>query len=83
MRIDPQMTVDQVLERHPQAARVFVDRRMACVGCPIAAFETVEEVARAYGEDPDTLLAALRACASRHSGRGGRRVGKEPPWASS
>lgn len=57
--IDPHMTVAQLLDRHPRVARVFLDRRMACVGCSIAAFETLEEVAAVYGEDPERFVEAL------------------------
>jgi len=58
--INKQMTVQGVLEGWPQTARVFLDRRMACVGCPIALFETVEEVARIYEQETERLLADLR-----------------------
>lgn len=49
-------------------ARVFIDRGMACVGCPFARFETVADVAAVYGLDPlelaGNLAAAADACAS-------------------
>lgn len=42
-------------------ARVFVERGMGCVGCPMARFETVAEVAAAYHIDALSLAAALAA----------------------
>jgi hybrid cluster-associated redox disulfide protein len=43
------MLVSDLLAERPAAARVFCERRMGCVGCAFARFETVEEVAQAYG----------------------------------
>ena len=57
------MTVEQLLTAWPQTARVFLDRRMACVGCPVAAFETIEEVAAVYEQAPEALIVALKRCA--------------------
>lgn len=64
------MTVEQLLTAWPQTARVFLDRRMACVGCPVAAFETIEEVAAVYEQDPETLIAALKRCALEQGASG-------------
>jgi hybrid cluster-associated redox disulfide protein len=61
--IHQDMIVQRVLDLWPRTVHVFVDRRMACVGCSMAAFETIEEVARNYDQDPDVLLLALRECA--------------------
>ncbi len=55
------MLVSEVLADRPDAARVFVDRRMACVGCTFAPFETVAEAAAAYGADRWDLARALAA----------------------
>ncbi len=54
------MTVAGVLSRWPLAARVFVRRRMACVGCAMARFERVADAARIYGVKPAVLSASLR-----------------------
>jgi len=63
-------TVADVLACWPEAAPAFTRLRMACVGCPMAAFETLDEAARAYGLDPDAVYAAVkRAVASRPPGR--------------
>lgn len=57
-------TIAEVLARCPEAASVFTRLRMACVGCPVAPFETPVEAARAYGLDPEALLEALRGAAA-------------------
>ncbi len=54
-------TVAQVLERWQQAATVFVRFRMACVGCPLASFETVGTAAQTYGITPEMLVCEIAA----------------------
>ena len=58
----PDMTVDQVMNNWPASIRVFMDFRMGCVGCPIAAFHSVDEAGREHKIDPGALLLALAAC---------------------
>jgi len=45
---DAGLSVAELLPSRPQTIAVFTRHRMACVGCPIAAFETVAEVAAIY-----------------------------------
>jgi hybrid cluster-associated redox disulfide protein len=61
----PNVLVSEVLAAHPATARVFIERRMGCVGCVFAPFETVAEAARAYGIDARELADALAQEASR------------------
>lgn len=62
-RLLPQldMTVLALLEHWPGCARVFNERRMACVGCELSAFETIADAARVYDVDVSQFLAALKA----------------------
>ena len=53
-------TVDEVIDRSPQAISVFNGLRMACVGCVMAPHETVAEVARAYDLELEMILKRLR-----------------------
>jgi hybrid cluster-associated redox disulfide protein len=39
---------------------VFLRYRLACVGCPIAPFEQIADIASNYGLALDRLLAALQ-----------------------
>ena len=52
--------VSELLVRNPQVARVLFSHRMHCVGCAIAAFETVAEVCVVYGVPLEQLLEELR-----------------------
>ena len=54
-------TVDEVVTRFPATALVFVRRRMHCVGCDLARFESLGDAARLYGQPLDTLLADLKS----------------------
>jgi hybrid cluster-associated redox disulfide protein len=53
-------TIAALLDAYPSAARVFIRRRMACVGCDMNRFETIADAARSYGIPPAELLADLR-----------------------
>ena len=53
------MTVADVLASYEEAATVFLDRGMGCVGCPFARFETVAEAAAVYHIEPLELAAAI------------------------
>lgn len=60
-KITADMTVEFVLENWPETASVFnQDLKTACVGCPIAPFDTLEDVARIYEMDLDYILSLMR-----------------------
>jgi hybrid cluster-associated redox disulfide protein len=54
------LTVADIMQRWPETIAVFMAYRMACVGCYLAPFDTVADVARNYQLDPDELLHALQ-----------------------
>lgn len=54
--------VDDIMRSAPHTIRVFLEFRMACVGCPIACFHTVDDACREHGIDRDTFLKALCEC---------------------
>jgi hybrid cluster-associated redox disulfide protein len=53
------LMVAEVMDRWPQTIPVFFRYRMACVGCPIAPFETMAEVAAIYGLNLSRFLNEL------------------------
>jgi hybrid cluster-associated redox disulfide protein len=63
------LTVAEVLRRWPQAPNLFLRRRLACHGCAMAPFDTLCDVAKAYGLD----LASLLEDVERVAGAGRRR----------
>lgn len=54
------MTIKELLERHPTAINVFIERKMLCVGCPVQEYHTLEEAARIYGVTLSVLMGSLR-----------------------
>jgi hybrid cluster-associated redox disulfide protein len=59
LHLSADLTVDEVLDRWPETIPTFFRYRMACVGCPMAPFETLLEVAAIYGLDLDCFLSEL------------------------
>jgi hybrid cluster-associated redox disulfide protein len=43
--------------------KVFLDRKMACPGCAMAPFETLEDAVRNYGLTAEGFLAEVRRAA--------------------
>lgn len=52
--------VADVLDRWPQTIPVFIQHRMACVGCAMAPFETLAEATAIYGMSTDRFVNELR-----------------------
>lgn len=53
------MTVAEVLEAWPETVRVFQSLKTACVGCVMAPFDTLADVARIYELELATVMEAL------------------------
>jgi hybrid cluster-associated redox disulfide protein len=72
--LDLQMSVYDLLNNWPQAIPVFIQHRMACVGCSMSSFETLGDAAKIYGIAPDVLLEeisqAIYADAAARAGNG-------------
>jgi hybrid cluster-associated redox disulfide protein len=58
--LEANLTVAEVLAQWPQTIPVFIHYRMACVGCAMAPFESLAEVAIIYRLDLDSFLRELR-----------------------
>jgi hybrid cluster-associated redox disulfide protein len=59
--IEVDMPVAEVMRRWPESVPVFLRRRMACPGCPMAPFMTLAEAAKSYAIDTEDLIGDLRA----------------------
>ncbi|MEO8503422.1 MAG: DUF1858 domain-containing protein [Acidobacteriota bacterium] len=59
--IDAGMTVEDTLLHVPQAAEIFLEHHMACVGCVMSCFDTLADAALIYGIPIETLLAEIAA----------------------
>ena len=57
---DPDLELSRLFELLPGTARVFLERRMLCFGCPIAPFHTVIDACLEYRLDERQFRAKLR-----------------------
>ncbi|MBQ2390404.1 MAG: DUF1858 domain-containing protein [Clostridia bacterium] len=53
--------IGDILDINPDAAPIFFDIGMHCLGCPHSRGETVEEACQVHGVDVDELVAKLNA----------------------
>jgi hybrid cluster-associated redox disulfide protein len=67
--LSTQLTMADLLAGWPAAGHVLAKRGMACVGCSMARFETIEEAAVAYGFDPAELLGEISRAVHTRSRR--------------
>ena len=57
--ISPTLTVERLFVQWPQTLSVFLRHRFGCIGCLMAPFDTLHDVARNYQVDLTELLAEL------------------------
>lgn len=59
--LNPQATMAAIMQTWPETVPVFLAHRMACVGCSLAAFNTLAQAARAHNLSLEDLLPDLLA----------------------
>ena len=59
LKITKDMTLGEVVTKYPKAAEVMLKQGMHCVGCHVAAYETVEQGAIAHGFDKKQIKKLL------------------------
>lgn len=57
--LQPQTTVEEVLERFPNTYAVFMNRKTKCIGCFLQKFCTLQDVAETYQLSLTELLGDL------------------------
>jgi hybrid cluster-associated redox disulfide protein len=58
-KINKQMKIDEVLNKYPEAAEIFVKHGFHCIGCMAASFESIEQGAIAHGINVEKLIEDL------------------------
>jgi len=58
------MTVEEVLLCYPKMLPVFAQHGLACPGCSLAAFDSLEEAAKAHDVDLTALIRELNDTAA-------------------
>ena len=59
--ITKKTTIGEVLNRNLEAAKVFMEIGMHCLGCPASQGESIEEACMVHGTNADELVAKLNA----------------------
>lgn len=58
-KIAPDTTIQEIINKYPEKAKVLIKHGMTCVGCPFALQETIEQGAMAHGIDSEKLIKDL------------------------
>ncbi len=53
--ITKDMMISEIVEKYPQAAEVFMEYGLHCVGCHVSAWETIYEGASGHGMDEEMI----------------------------
>lgn len=63
--ISKEMSIGEIIRRHPQTLPVFEKHGLTCFECQIADYEALEHGAGVHKVDIDTLLVELNKVISR------------------
>jgi len=53
--------MDEIMERWPATIKLFLEYRMACVGCSMSSFDTLGDALQAHDLPQEVVLRALNA----------------------
>jgi hybrid cluster-associated redox disulfide protein len=58
-QVTPETNLQQLLTNFPNLIPLFIQERLACVGCVMARFETLDELSRNYNLDLTQFIADI------------------------
>lgn len=58
-KITKKMSFAEIIEKHPEAVEILMNKGMHCMGCPMAQMESLEDGAKAHGLDVDEIVKEL------------------------
>jgi hybrid cluster-associated redox disulfide protein len=61
--ITADMSIIEVVQKHPNTISVFMRHGLGCIGCAMARFENIREGAEVHGIDVDALVKDLNQAA--------------------
>lgn len=59
--INKNMSINEVVRKHPETIPIFEKFGLGCVGCEAALFENIEQGAEVHGIDVETLITRLNS----------------------
>lgn len=60
-KIKREMPIGTVVKTHPETVPVFFKHGLHCIGCHVAAYESIADGAQVHGIDVDALMKDLNA----------------------
>ena len=60
-KLTPKTNIIKAVEHYPEAARVFAERGIPCLGCVAAHFETLADIAGEFGLSVEELIAEIQS----------------------
>ncbi len=64
-KISKNMILAETVMNFPETVPVFQKHGLHCIGCAVAAYESIEAGALAHGIDPDSLVRDLNAAVQK------------------
>lgn len=61
-KVTKDMTIGEIIKEYPETIEVMLKRGLHCVGCHVAAWETLEQGAKAHGmseKDIESMLSEM------------------------
>ncbi len=68
LTLTPPTSLKELVSRHPETIPVFLRHRMACVGCFMSGFDTLEEAVANYALSWEAFTVELQAAIEGHHG---------------
>jgi len=63
--ISKDMSIGEAVSKYPETIPVFLKNGLHCIGCAVAAYETIEQGAQAHGIDTVKLMKELNEAVSK------------------
>ena len=67
MTITKEMSIGEVVQKHPETVKVFLGHGLLCISCAAARFESILQGAVAHGIDVEQLVTDLNAAVGQES----------------
>jgi hybrid cluster-associated redox disulfide protein len=66
-QISQRWTVFEILQMFPEVSQVFLRKKTSCVGCYMARFCTLKDVANVYSLEPETLVHEIQQASIKNT----------------
>ena len=60
-KINEDMNIKEVIDKYPETLGVFAKYNMGCIGCIVASFEKIKDIAGVHGIDVKSFVKDLNS----------------------